>query len=129
MPPRVYSKTYKVPRRPFEKDRLDHELKLCGEFGLRNKREVRGTLDEKIWSDFQRPAREKAKREEEEKWTALALALALALAAPAMPSAAPGPYGKRAGSTVTTLDGPLEHDGYLFSSLFSLFLFSLHWWR
>jgi len=37
----VYSKTYKVPRRPFEKERLDHELKLCGEFGLRNKHEVR----------------------------------------------------------------------------------------
>jgi len=36
----VYSKTYKVPRRPYEKERLDAELKLCGEFGLRNKREV-----------------------------------------------------------------------------------------
>jgi len=41
MPVSVYSKTYKVPRRPFEKERLDHELKICGEFGLRNKREVR----------------------------------------------------------------------------------------
>jgi len=38
--PFVYSKTFKVPRRPFEKERLDSELKLCGEFGLRNKREV-----------------------------------------------------------------------------------------
>ncbi|KAJ1737128.1 ribosomal 40S subunit protein S9B [Coemansia sp. Benny D160-2] len=34
------SRTYKVPRNPFEKERLDHELKLCGEYGLRNKREI-----------------------------------------------------------------------------------------
>lgn len=31
---------YKVPRRPFESARLDAELKLAGEFGLRNKREI-----------------------------------------------------------------------------------------
>jgi len=36
----VYSKTSKSPRRPYEKERLDRELKLCGDYGLRNKREI-----------------------------------------------------------------------------------------
>merc|ERR1712232_1368610 len=40
MSARVYSKTAKSPRRPFEKERLDHEMKLLGEYGLKNKREV-----------------------------------------------------------------------------------------
>jgi len=38
--PRNCSKTAKVPRRPFEAPRLDAEMKLAGEYGLRNKREI-----------------------------------------------------------------------------------------
>lgn len=38
--PNNHGKTFKTPRRPFDKERLDAELKKCGEFGLKNKREL-----------------------------------------------------------------------------------------
>lgn len=38
--PRRYSKTYSVPKRAFDRSRLDSELKLAGEYGLKNKREI-----------------------------------------------------------------------------------------
>merc|ERR1711957_701980 len=35
-----YGKTFRKPKRPFEKERLDAEMKIIGEYGLKNKREV-----------------------------------------------------------------------------------------
>ena len=37
---RNHGKTARSPRRPFEKERLDSELKMVGQFGLRGKREL-----------------------------------------------------------------------------------------
>lgn len=40
MPKVNCSKTYKVPRRGFNAERLDQELKLAGQYGLKNKHEI-----------------------------------------------------------------------------------------
>ncbi|ANZ76340.1 BA75_03965T0 [Komagataella pastoris] len=38
--PRTYSKTYSVPKTPYDSARFDQELKLAGEYGLKNKKEI-----------------------------------------------------------------------------------------
>ncbi|MHA1651361.1 MAG: 30S ribosomal protein S4 [Candidatus Helarchaeota archaeon] len=38
--PRKIRKKYRTPRHPWQKDRLDSELRLLGRYGLRNKREI-----------------------------------------------------------------------------------------
>lgn len=37
---KTHSKTSKRPKLLYEKERIDQEVKLCGEYGLRNKREI-----------------------------------------------------------------------------------------
>ncbi|KAK8806417.1 hypothetical protein WA538_003049 [Blastocystis sp. DL] len=37
---RNYRLTFNTPRRPYERERLDQELRICGEYGLRCKREI-----------------------------------------------------------------------------------------
>ncbi|GAA5878053.1 hypothetical protein JCM16303_002832 [Sporobolomyces ruberrimus] len=62
--PRSVSKVYKVPRRPYEAARLDAELKLAGEFGLKNKHEIwRISL---TLSKIRRAARELLKLDEKD---------------------------------------------------------------
>ena len=40
MPQVNCSKVYKVPKRAFTAERLDQELKLAGQYGLKNKHEI-----------------------------------------------------------------------------------------
>lgn len=35
-----YGQTFRKPKRPFEKERLDSEMNIIGEYGLKNKCEV-----------------------------------------------------------------------------------------
>lgn len=53
---RTHSKVSKSPRRPYEKERLDQELKICGEYGLRCKKEIWRT--QLVLSKIRKAARE-----------------------------------------------------------------------
>jgi small subunit ribosomal protein S9e len=35
-----FGRTFKKPMRPYEKERIHNELKVCGDYGLKNKREL-----------------------------------------------------------------------------------------
>ena len=37
---RTHSKRFKAPTKLYNKERNDSEVKLCGEYGLKNKREI-----------------------------------------------------------------------------------------
>eukprot|EP00766_Chilomastix_caulleryi_P003515 gnl/Chilomastix_caulleri/4602.p1 GENE.gnl/Chilomastix_caulleri/4602~~gnl/Chilomastix_caulleri/4602.p1 ORF type:complete len:89 (-),score=18.93 gnl/Chilomastix_caulleri/4602:108-374(-) len=37
---RVHGRTTSTPFNPYESERFEHELKIAGEYGLRNKREI-----------------------------------------------------------------------------------------
>ncbi|EGR28041.1 hypothetical protein IMG5_184430 [Ichthyophthirius multifiliis] len=50
------SKSYSTPRRPYEKERIDNELKVVGTFGLKNKREVWRV--QMVLAKFRKAARE-----------------------------------------------------------------------
>ena len=63
--PRKPRKAYQTPRHPWRKDQLEEELHLVGEYGLRNKRELRGHETE--LSQIRGIARTLLGREEEER--------------------------------------------------------------
>lgn len=56
MSKRKHTKRSRTPRRPYDKDRLIDEMKILGEFGLRNKTEL--WVMEKICSDIKKRAKD-----------------------------------------------------------------------